>query len=287
MRWTPGGRSGNLEDRRGMRGGGLGGLPKLGIGGILILLVLSFIFKVDFLSLLGGGGAAPVRSGPVQSTPEEERQVGMVSDVLDDAQATWTQIFSQQGQTYQPATLVIFRDATPSACGTGQAAMGPFYCPADQKVYIDLGFYDELQSRFGAPGDFAQAYVIGHELGHHVQNLLGISSQVRSAQQNDPRNANQLSVLLELQADCLAGVWAHSTQSGELQSDTDIALDPGDVDEGLAAAAAVGDDRIQSQATGTTNPETWTHGSSQQRAQWFRTGYETGDIDRCNTFGAG
>jgi uncharacterized protein len=284
MRWTPGGRSGNLEDRRGMSGGGLGGIPKLGIGGFLILLILSFIFRTNFFALVGGGGSAPVRSGPVQSTPAEERQVEMVSDVLDDAQATWAEIFRQSGKTYQPATLVLFRDATPSGCGTGQAAMGPFYCPVDQKVYIDLSFYDELQSRFGAPGEFAQAYVIGHELGHHVQNLLGISDQVRSAQQEDPRHANQLSVALELQADCLAGVWAHSTQSGELQSDKDIALDPGDIDQGLTAAAAVGDDRIQSQATGRTNPETWTHGSSEERASWFRNGYETGDIDRCNTF---
>ncbi len=286
MRWTPGGRSGNLEDRRGMRTGRMGGLPKLGIGGFLLLLILSFVFKTDFFALLGGGGSAPLSDSgaPVQSSPAEEKQVEMVSDVLDDAQATWTQLFRDSGQAYQPAKLVIFRDSTPSGCGMGQAAMGPFYCPADQKVYIDLGFYDELQSRFGASGDFAQAYVIGHELGHHVQNLLGISNQVRRAQGADPGQANELSVKLELQADCFAGVWANRTQGNNLQGGIDIELEPGDIDEGLNAAAAVGDDRIQGQATGTTNQETWTHGSSQQRAQWFRTGYETGDTERCDTF---
>jgi uncharacterized protein len=199
--------------------------------------------------------------------------------VLDDAQETWTKIFQSQGQTYEPARLGIFTDAVSTGCGTGQSGMGPFYCPADQKVYIDLNFYNELQSRFGAPGDFAQAYVIAHEIGHHVQNVLGISSQVRQAQERDPGRANELSVRLELQADCLAGVWAHSTSRRDL-------LDAGDVEEALGAASAVGDDRIQSQSMGGVNPETWTHGSSADRMKWFQNGFQSGNIERCDTFAA-
>lgn len=281
MRWTAGPRSANLEDRRGQRRMG-GALPKLGIGGFLLLAILSFVFKTDLFTLLGGGGVttnAPVESGPVESTPEEERMVDFVSFVLDDAQNTWAQVFAQEGQQYPPARLVLFRDGTQSGCGFGQSAMGPFYCPADQRVYIDLGFYQELQNRFGAPGDFAQAYVIAHEIGHHVQNVLGVSGQVREAQERDPSQANELSVLLELQADCFAGIWAHSTEQRRL-------LESGDVEEALGAAAAVGDDRIQSQSGGGVNPETWTHGSAQQRASWFRRGFESGNIDSCNTFEA-
>jgi predicted metalloprotease len=232
--------------------------------------------------LLGGGsgGQAPPQdrqAPPVSSTPEEDRLIEFVSDVLDDNQKTWSEVFAQSGQTYQRAQLGVFRDNVETACGFAQSGMGPFYCPADQEVYIDLSFYRQLDERFGAPGDFAQAYVIAHEIGHHVQNLLGISNQVRSAQQSNPRNANQLSVLLELQADCLAGVWAHSAAQRDV-------LEPGDIEEGLGAAAAVGDDRIQQQSGGFVNQESWTHGSAQQRSQWFRRGFESGNMDSCNTF---
>ncbi len=284
MRWTPRGRSANLDDLRGQgRGMGMGGaLPKMGIGGFVVLLLLSFVFGRDFFSLAGGGAPATstaTQGQPVPTTPQEEEQIQFVSFVLDDAQSTWTQIFAKSGQTYQPARLAIFTDAVRTACGTGQSGMGPFYCPADQRVYIDLSFYNELRSRFGAPGDFAQAYVIAHEIGHHVQNVLGISGQVREAQQRDPGRANELSVRLELQADCLAGVWAHSTSRRDL-------LESGDVEEALGAAAAVGDDRIQGKSMGGVNPETWTHGSSEQRMEWFQNGYQSGDIERCDTFAA-
>lgn len=282
MRWTPGGVSSDIEDRRG--GGGFGGFgrgPTIGCGGAIILLVLSLLTGRNFFTLFDGSGStqqAPAGStAPVEQTPEEERMVKFVSFVLDDVQNTWTRVFQAEGSTYQRATLVLFRDLTQSACGTGQAATGPFYCPGDQKVYVDLSFFDELHSRFGAPGDFAQAYVIAHELGHHVQNLAGTSSRVQEAMQSDPRNANEYSVRLELQADCYAGIWAHST------SERDI-LDPGDVDEGLAAAAAVGDDRIQRMSGRGVNPESWTHGSSEQRAEWFRRGYQSGRLADCDTF---
>lgn len=288
MRWTPGQRSENLEDRRGEGGGGAsfgrpGGM-KLGCGGILFLLVLSIVFKQDFFQLLdttgGGGGltapAAP--AGPAQSTAEEEKMADFVSFVLDDVQNTWQQAFPKFGETYRDARLVLFRSGIDSGCGFAEAATGPFYCPADQKVYIDLSFYDELDRRFGAPGDFAQAYVLAHEIGHHVQNLLGIERQVRAAQQQRPRAANQLSVALELQADCFAGMWARSTAQRQL-------LEEGDLEEGLGAASAVGDDRIQKQATGRVNPDTFTHGSAKDRATWFRRGLENGTIQACDTFG--
>lgn len=284
MRWTPGGRSGNLEDRRGRPGRGVRGAG-IGLGGMLVLLVLSVIFKQDFLSLVttGGGGAmmTPDSSdaAPYQASPEEERLVDFVSFVLDDAQAVWQSKFAEMGQTYQDARLVLFRDGVQSACGFADSATGPFYCPGDEKVYIDLGFYDELHNRFGAPGDFAQAYVLAHEVGHHVQRRLGIEGQVRQAQQARPGAANQYSVLLELQADCFAGIWAHSTARRDL-------LDPGDLEEGLGAAAAVGDDRIQSSATGRVNPETFTHGSSQQRMEWFQRGFQSGEPNACDTFAA-
>jgi predicted metalloprotease len=282
MRWTPGADRGNVEDRRGQRGGGRGfGLPvgRLGIGGFLVLLVLSFIFKVDLLSLLGGGGGgAPVTSqAPVASTPEEEQMVDFVTFTLNDVQDTWSKQFSGSGQAYQPAKLVLFRDGTQSSCGYGAAAMGPFYCPADQNAYIDLGFYQDLKSRFGAPGDFAQAYVLAHEIGHHVQHQLGIDQSVRQAQESNPRQANELSVRMELQADCFAGVWGHSAAQRNL-------LEAGDVEEALTAASAIGDDRIQQQAGSSVNPETWTHGSSRDRVQWFRVGMESGDPERCDTF---
>jgi predicted metalloprotease len=282
MRWTPGGPSGDLEDQRGSSGGGgFGGLPRMGIGGFIVLLLLSLVFHKNFFALLGGGGApsgAPAgQTAPVNSSPEENKEVQFVSFVLDDVQKTWEQIFAQSGQQYRHAKLVLFRDQVRSGCGVAQTAMGPFYCPADQKVYIDLGFYKELRDRFGASGDFAEAYVIAHELGHHVQNLLGISDKVERGQQRNPDQANALSVRLELQADCLAGVWGHSTQQRNI-------LEAGDVDEALNAASSVGDDRIQKQATGRVNPETWTHGSAQERSRWFKTGFESGSIQSCDTF---
>jgi uncharacterized protein len=288
MRWTPG-NSGDVIDRRGAGGGGFGGFggagPKVGCGGFVVLLLLSVIFGQDFFSLLGGGsgGQAPVPPGqqapPVNTSPEEEELAKFVDFVVGDVQDTWTEIFAKSGQRYPRAKLVLFRDGTRSGCGYAQSAMGPFYCPTDQAAYIDLAFYGQLNSRFGAPGDFAQAYVIAHEIGHHVQNVLGISDEVRQAQQQNPRNANQLSILLELQADCLAGVWGHSAaQQGQLET--------GDIEEGLGAAAAVGDDNIQRQSGGWVSPESWTHGSARDRSQWFRRGLESGDMDSCNTFDA-
>jgi len=281
MRWSPGGRSSNLEDRRGGGGRFIGGAGGLGAGTIIILIVLSLIFKRDMFQVVGGGGAGAgpetAAGPPAETTPEEERLVDFVSFVLDDAQNVWGQILPQQGAQYRPARLVLFRDAIQSACGLGETATGPFYCPGDEKVYIDLGFYQELQQRFGAPGDFAQAYVLAHEIGHHVQNVLGTEAEVRRARGTRPDMGNQLSVRLELQADCYAGIWAHSTAQRDL-------LERGDVEEGLGAAAAVGDDRIQRMGGGRVAPEAFTHGSSEQRMQWFQRGYKSGRLDDCDTF---
>jgi uncharacterized protein len=276
MKWSPGGRSGNLEDRRGMGGLGRG----MGIGGGLLMLVLSLIFGPGIVSdvTTDSSGQPTTASGEVASTPEEEKLADFVSFVLDDVQQTWSQLLSERHVPYRDAKLVLFRDITQSGCGTAQATMGPFYCPLDEKAYVDLGFYDELRRRFGAPGDFAQAYVLAHELGHHVQHLLGIDQQTRRAQQANPEMANTLSVRLELQADCYAGVWGASAAKRDK-------LDPGDVDEGLNAAAAVGDDRLQRQATGRVNTESFTHGSAEQRAAWFRRGFSSGRPEQCDTFG--
>ncbi len=281
MRWSDEGRSSDLEDRRGDSGGfsvGGFGLPHLGIGGFVIVLVLSLVFHRNFFALLGGGSVStpPTQSRPVNDASEEP-EVRFVSFVLNDAQHTWEQIFDKQGRQYRHAKLVLFRDAVQSGCGVAQSATGPFYCPADEKVYIDLSFYDELKRRFGAPGDFAQAYVLTHEIGHHVQKLLGVEGQVQRAMQSNPGERNQLSVRLELQADCLAGVWGHSTEQRNI-------LEAGDVDEALRAAAAVGDDRLQSMARGQVNPDTFTHGSSEQRKHWFSQGMQSGDVSSCNTF---
>ena len=274
MRWTPGRQSDNIEDRRGM--GMRAGIP-ISIGGLLLLGLLSLLTGRNFLSLIADTGEGPTTyEGPVQSSPEEDRRVQFVSFVLDDAQNTWRQIL---GGRYQDAKLVLFRDQVQSACGFGQAASGPFYCPGDQKVYIDLSFYDELQRRFGAPGEFAQAYVLAHELGHHVQNLTGIEPQVRRAMQARPDMQNELSVRLELQADCLAGVWGHSTAQRQI-------LETGDVESALNAAAAIGDDRIQRMSGGWVQPETFTHGSSAQRVEWFKRGLQSGDMKDCDTFGS-
>ncbi len=277
MRWEDEGESADIEDRRGAAGGGGGGYGRLGLGGFLLLLVLSLVFKRNFFALLDGGGQSSAPTVQREASPEDEKLVHFVSFVLDDVQKTWTQELAARGRTYTRAKLVLFTDATRSGCGYAESAMGPFYCPEDQKVYIDLGFYQELRRRFGAPGDFAQAYVLAHEVGHHVQDLLGLERRMRAAQQGAPGREKALSVRFELQADCFAGVWAHSTDERKL-------LEAGDVDEALAAAAAVGDDRIQKQATGRVNPETWTHGSSQQRSHWFTVGFQKGRIEDCDTF---
>ncbi len=287
MRWTPGGQSDDIEDRRGEGGGGGGfgggGGIRMGLGGLIVLFVLSLIFKQNFFALLGGGGSSSTGSTAV-SQPDPARDasekplVQFISFVLDDTQKTWTEILPQQaGTPYRHAKLVLFRDSTQSACGGADSATGPFYCPGDERVYIDLGFYDELKRRFGAPGEFAQAYVLAHEIGHHVQKIIGVESKVRRLQQSNPGAGNQLSVAMELQADCLAGVWAHSTQQRGL-------LDAGDVQSALGAAAAVGDDHIQSMTRGRVQPETFTHGSSEQRMSWFRKGLDSGSIAACNTF---
>jgi uncharacterized protein len=273
MKWTPGGRSSNLEDRRGSRMG-----TPLGIGGGLILLVLSLIFGPDIISDSGVGTAESYGEVSPADSAREEPMVQFVSFVLDDVQQTWNGAFEGAGASYRPAKLALFRDGTVSGCGAAQSAMGPFYCPIDEKVYLDLSFFEQLDRRFGAPGDFAQAYVIAHELGHHVQHLLGTDERVRDAQRSNPGTANQLSVRLELQADCYAGVWAHSAaERGKLET--------GDVEEGLGAASAVGDDRIQRRTTGSVNVDSFTHGSAQQRSEWFKRGFETGRSTSCDTFG--
>ncbi|HEX9166284.1 MAG TPA: neutral zinc metallopeptidase [Gemmatimonadales bacterium] len=282
MRWQRGHRSQNVEDRRRSpvaRGAGIG------LGGLAIMAVISLLMGQNpvtvLMQLLGaatqGGGvtaSAPITEAELAA---QEESYSFVSFILDDTQKTWREILPTAGASYQDARLVVFRDATESACGLGQSAMGPFYCPGDQQVYIDLAFYDDLKERFGAPGDFAQAYVIAHEIGHHVQNILGVEQQMREAQRRNPSQANELSVLLELQADCLAGVWGHSAAQRGL-------LEAGDLEEGLNAAAAIGDDRIQKQQSGRVSPESFTHGSSAQRVQWLRRGLEAGRVDACDTF---
>ena len=279
MRWSAGDR-GNVQDMRGRSGGMRAG--SLGIGGLLLALVLSWATGVDFLSLLGGGGASEVTgtSGqPVEATPEEERMVDFVDAVAGDVQGTWERLLRNR---YERTQVVLFRDAIDSNCGFAQAATGPFYCPSDRKVYLDLGFFRELSSQFGAPGDFAQAYVIAHEFGHHVQNLLGLTARV----QQDPRpGAASASVALELQADCFAGIWGHAaSQQGRFQAGG-VELEPGDAEEALRAAASIGDDRLQRMSGGRVAPERFTHGSSAQRVEWFRRGLESGQPDRCDTFG--
>ena len=287
MKWTPGGESQDIEDRRDEGGGGGGGFQfggmHLGIGGALILLVLSLVFKQNFFALLGGGGGgspnAPVARQPNPARDQQEQPlVQFVSFVLDDTQKTWQQILPQQaGRPYRHAKLVLFRNYTQSGCGGAESATGPFYCPQDEKVYIDLGFYDELKQRFGAPGEFAQAYVLAHEIGHHIQKVVGTEARVRQMNQGNRRMDNALSVKVELQADCYAGVWAHSTQQRNL-------LEQGDIQSALGAAAAVGDDRLQKMSTGHVAPDSFTHGSSAQRTHWFEQGFDSGSIAACNTF---
>ena len=308
MKWRRVRRNPNLRDVRGRRSG----LPRIGsrragfpgagsrrgsgmgipIGGKLslpLLLLVAAFFFFGGGDLFGGGGggvgsgleafpqsAADDQGLPPGADPDADL-VEFMNFLLTDIQATWEEQFAAAGTTYDDATFTIFDDAVDTACGAASSATGPFYCPPDSGIYLDLGFFRELRDRFGAPGDFAQAYVVAHEFGHHVQNELGISEDVRGRQQQDPDRANEYSVLLELQADCLAGVWAHTvSEQGDLES--------GDLSEALAAAAAVGDDRIQQSTSGTVNPETWTHGSSEQRTAWFRTGFDSGQAAQCDTF---
>ncbi len=279
MRWQSGRRSVNVEDRRGMP---TGGVAVGGVGAILLAFLVAFLGGDPAVVLQSGadpgsyGGYAQVSPPPTNSDPRAD----FVATVLADTEDTWQAIFqSDLGTSYREPSLVLYSGATQSACGLGKAAMGPFYCPADQKVYLDLSFFEDLKHRHQAPGDFAQAYVVAHEIGHHVQNLLGISDQVRRLQQRvRPADANDLSVRLELQADCFAGVWAHRAQLAR------NVLEEGDIEEALNAASQIGDDRLQMQTQGYVTPDSFTHGSAKQRATWFYRGIETGDLAQCNTF---
>jgi predicted metalloprotease len=282
MRWKTGRRSSNIEDQRGRRAAPVA--FKGGIGTIVLVLAASYFLGINPLDLLmmQTGTDSAYQQSDRKPTPQEEELADFVSVVLADTEDTWTEIFQQAGKTYEEPNLVLYTGAVQSACGTGSAAMGPFYCPGDHKVYIDLSFFDELRRRHGAPGDFAQAYVIAHEVGHHVQNLLGISEKVRDAQRGlGTADANALSVKLELQADCFAGVWGyHADRARQV-------LEAGDIDEALMAASAIGDDRLQKEGQGYVVPDAFTHGTSRQRVEWFKRGIEHGDIASCNTFASG
>jgi predicted metalloprotease len=283
MRWTPGDRS-NVDDERGRSGMGIGGVP-IGIGGFLILLLFSWLTGMPITQLLNSGQSEPSStgtSGQVATSPAEERQVDFVDAVMKDVQDSWHARLSQ----YQPTRAVLFRDAIQSACGFAQSATGPFYCPQDEKVYLDLGFFDELQKRFGASGEFARAYVLAHEVGHHIQRLTGVEQRVRSAQRAQPGAVNAMSVLLELQADCYAGVWGHVAAQPGRSAHGQVELEPGDAEDGLRAAAAIGDDRLQRMSTGHVAPDRFTHGTSAQRVEWFRRGLADGDPAACDTFAA-
>jgi predicted metalloprotease len=290
MKWEGNRESDNVEDRRGGGFGGGRGLPiggrGIGLGTVAIALVAGWIFGINPLTILGaldGSGGAPMvqQQVPAAKPPPEDKLARFVSTVLADTEDVWREQFARAGGTYRDPKLVLFRGAVPTACGQGASAMGPFYCPGDQKVYIDLDFYDTLRTRLGAPGDFAQAYVIAHEVGHHVQNLMGITDKVDAMRGKvSPAQANALSVRLELQADCLAGVWAHHAQAARQ------ILEAGDVEEALNAATQIGDDTLQRKAQGTIVPESFTHGSGAQRVAWFRRGMETGSPQQCNTFDA-
>jgi len=285
MKWEGNRESSNVEDRRsGGGGGGMIGGRSIGVGTIVIALVGGWIFGINpltILSALSGGGApqAQVQQGPAQRPPADDRGAKFVSTVLADTEDVWKVQFAQGGGTYREPRLVLFRGSTPTQCGQGQAAMGPFYCPADQKVYIDLGFYDTLKNRLGAPGDFAQAYVIAHEVGHHIQNLLGITGKMDQMRGRvSQAEYNAMSVRLELQADCFAGVWAHHAQNARQ------ILEQGDVEEAMNAAAKIGDDALQRSSGGAVVPESFTHGTSAQRQRWFATGLKTGSVKACDTF---
>jgi predicted metalloprotease len=295
MKWEGDRQSDNVEDRRddgpSVGGGGFsfGGGRGIGVGTVVVALVAGWIFGINPLTILGalsGGGlpeSAPVaHQAPAHRPPADDKMAAFVSTVLADTEDVWKAQFAAQGGTYREPKLVLFRGATPTACGTGQAAMGPFYCPGDQKVYIDLAFYETMKTRLGAPGDFAQAYVIAHEVGHHVQNLLGITEKVDAARQrSNQAQSNALSVRLELQADCLAGVWAYHAQR------TRQILEQGDVEEALNAASQIGDDALQRRSQGTVVPESFTHGTSAQRVGWFKRGFGSGSLRECNTLDGG
>ncbi|CAB3850785.1 hypothetical protein LMG26846_01982 [Achromobacter insuavis] len=273
--------SDNVEDRR-ASGPRIGGRGTIGIGTIVLALVAMY-FGVDpsVVLQMAEGPATQQQQPPASRPPANDPQARFVSKVLGETEDTWSAIFQKDlNRQYVPPKLVLFRGATPTACGTGQAAMGPFYCPGDSKVYIDLAFFDELQNRFKAPGDFAQAYVIAHEVGHHVQHLLGISDQVDNLRRRNPSQANALSVRMELQADCFAGLWAQRANAAR------NILESGDVEEALAAATAIGDDRLQKQSQGYVVPDAFTHGSSAQRVRWFKRGLDSGDLKQCDTFAA-
>jgi predicted metalloprotease len=277
--------SDNIEDRRGEGGGGfsLGG-RHIGIGGIVLALVVSYFTGINPLTVLGlVQERSPAAGAPAHKPPAGDEMARFVSKVLASTEDTWSGVFQERGKTYAPPHLVLFSGSTPTACGMGREAMGPFYCPSDRKVYIDLGFYRELKEWFHAPGEFAEAYVIAHEVGHHVQNLTGISAKVRERQQaaGNPALANALSVRLELQADCYAGVWAK--QADSLRH----ILEPGEIEQAISAASAIGDDALQEQAGGNVRPDTFTHGTSEQRVHWFRKGIESGDPKQCNPFARG
>jgi predicted metalloprotease len=298
MRWGDMRRSENVEDRGGMSGGFGGGMPlgggmKIGGGTLIVIVILSLIFGINPLTFLGMGApevgspppapSAPSRQAPApdgRATAPTDQRKDFAARIVGDTEDVWGALFKATNRGgYAPTTLTLYRGAVRSGCGTASSAAGPFYCPADQRVYLDTAFFDELSRRFGAPGDFAQAYVIAHEVGHHVQNLLGISEKVEAAKRRaGERGANQLSVQLELQADCLAGVWAYHAEK------TRQILEQGDVEEALNAASAIGDDRLQKQSQGHVTPDSFTHGSSAQRVQWFRRGLESGRVDQCDTF---
>ncbi|MES9846179.1 MAG: neutral zinc metallopeptidase [Candidatus Sedimenticola sp. 6PFRAG5] len=301
MRWRGNRQSSNIEDRRGMRASRMGGLGRggggilrllpvafkfLGVKGTLIVaaLVLGYGFFTGNLSQILGGGsfqANQTSTGPVKQSAEEKELVQFMSVVLADTEDTWNSLFQKRGDKYKEPRLVLFRESVQSGCGFGSAQMGPFYCPLDQKVYIDLSFYDDLKKRYKAPGDFAQAYVVAHEIGHHVQTLTGISKKVREAKKGlSEVKANRLSVMQELQADCFAGIWAHhADRSRQI-------LEAGDIEEALSAASAIGDDRLQKQSRGYVTPDSFTHGSSKQRVKWFKTGLAKGTLKACDTFSA-
>ncbi len=281
MRWRSGKASKNVEDRRGQSGMSFG-KGGLGCGGLILVLVIAYFTGINPLELLSAVDSTSTQTPSArvdqgdQAGPPEDVEGEFVAKILGTTEETWNQEFAAEGQDYREPGLVLFDRSTPTACGMGSSAVGPFYCPADGKIYLDTVFFDALNQRFGAEGDFARAYVIAHEVGHHVQNLLGISDAVRQRQQRVSRSeANDLSVMLELQADCLAGVWGASHRD---------LLEPGDVEEGLGAAAAIGDDTMQQRAGRSVQPESWTHGSSEQRVEWLRRGLETGDPDACDTF---
>ena len=283
--------SSNVEDVRGMSGGGGGGGMgfggrSVGIGGVIIAVIAGWIFGINPLTLLGlmpssgGGQVAQQQQGPAPAPPPDDAGAKFVSKVLRSTETTWTDVFRESGRTYQPPKLMLFSGSYPTACGQGEAAMGPFYCPNDQKVYIDLRFYRVLEQKLGAPGQFAQAYVIAHEVGHHVQNQLGIMEKVDAMRgRGGEAQANALSVRVELQADCFAGVWAARSQKEQ-----GWRLDPGDIEQALNAASQIGDDTLQQKSRGTVVPESFTHGTSAQRVSWFKRGVQSGSVDQCNTF---